>query len=338
MGRERHRRRLDPAAGTARAEATASGDERMAPRGGAARARGPAAYNAAMSPRPSDAPSAAERYLAIRRPVEVGYWLITCLLSAAGNSATVWIDVQRAGLGSAQWEVVSWEAGSALALLALVPATVWFTARWPVHLDTWWRRLPLYALASVVWSLLHVGLMVGIRKAVYAMHGAQYRFDDAYLYEYLKDVRTFLGIVVLLHGYRLLLRRLQGEASLLAAPDDGAAPVEPVERPERFLVRKLGREFLVAASDIEWVQASGNYANLHVRGKVYPLRSTLADLQARLDPARFVRVHRSHLVNVARIASIEPLDSGDARLHLEDGTVVPCSRRCREALRAATGA
>lgn len=143
---------------------------------------------------------------------------------------------------------------------------------------------------------------------------------------------------MVLHVYRLLVRRLQGEASLLAAPDDDSAPVEPVERPSRFLVRKLGREFLVAADDIEWVKAAGNYANLHVRGKVYPLRSTLAELESRLDPARFVRVHRSHLVNLGQLASIEPLDSGDARLHLQDGTVVPCSRRYRDAVRSATAA
>lgn len=297
---------------------------------------GAATYNAAMSASPPAAPSAAERFLSVRRPFEVGYWLVTCLLSAVGNSATAWMDVQRAGLDYARWEVVAWETSSAVALLALVPAVAWFTARWPVHLDNWVRRLPLYALASVAWSLSHVGLMVGMRALVYRLHGLEYAFGNDYLYEYLKDARTFLGIVVLMHGYRILVRRLQGEASLLSAPDD-APPLEPVERPERFLVRKLGREFLVAAADIERVQAAGNYANLHVRGKVYPLRSTLADLQARLDPARFVRVHRSHLVNLSAIASIEPLDSGDARIHLHDGTVVPCSRRYREPLRALAG-
>ena len=76
-----------------------------------------------------------------------------------------------------------------------------------------------------------------------------------------------------------MVRRLQGEASLLAAPDDDAPPLEPVERPERFLVRKLGREFLVAAADIEWLQASGNYVNLRVRGRDYPLRSTIAAIE-----------------------------------------------------------
>ena len=79
--------------------------------------------------------------------------------------------------------------------------------------------------------------------------------------------------------------RLQGEARLLAEPDEGP-PVEPVDRPERFLVRKLGKEFLINASEIEWLQASGNYVNLRVRGRDYPLRSTMAAIEERLDPPR----------------------------------------------------
>ena len=121
-----------------------------------------------MPEHPATPRTGAERYLTIRRPVEVGYWLITYLLSGLGNSVTTWLDVERLGLEYAAWEVASWEGGSALALLMLVPALVWFTARWPVHLDNWRRRLPLYAVASVVWSMLHVGLMVVIRKLVYA--------------------------------------------------------------------------------------------------------------------------------------------------------------------------
>lgn len=288
-----------------------------------------------MSAAPAPPLHGVERYLAIRRPVEVGYWLLSCALSAVGNTATARIDIVRAGLDYASWEVASWETSSALAVLMLAPLLVAFTARWPIHLDNLARRVPVYLAASVAWSLLHVGLMVGMRKLVYAWHGEIYVFGDAFGYEYIKDARTFLGLVVLLHLYRALVRRLQGEATLLSAPDDDSPPIEPVERPGRFVVRKLGREFLVAADDIEWVQAAGNYADLHVRGKVYPLRITLTELETRLDPVRFLRVHRSHLVNLGQIASVEPLDSGDARLHLHDGTVVPCSRRHREPLRAA---
>jgi DNA-binding LytR/AlgR family response regulator len=167
------------------------------------------------------------------------------------------------------------------------------------------------------------------------MQGEFYDFSPwwrEFGYEYLKDVRSYGTMVLVIEGYRLLIRRWQGEASLLSAPDD-APPVERVERPERFLVRKLGKEFLVAAADVEWLQASSNYVNLHMRGRDYPLRTTMAVIETQLDPARFVRVHRSYIVNLDRIAQIEPLDTGDARIVMDDGAIVPCSRRYRDALR-----
>ncbi|WP_152983945.1 LytTR family DNA-binding domain-containing protein, partial [Stenotrophomonas panacihumi] len=195
----------------------------------------------------------------------------------------------------------------------------------------------LYLLGSVVWSVLHVAGMVAVRKAVYALLGDHYDFGDIWVrwgYEYLKDVRTFALLVITSHAAAWFGRRLQGEARLFDLPDEGP-PLEPVERPERFLVRKLGRDFLVAAADIEWLQAAGNYVNLHLRGHDYPLRSTLAGIEARLDPAVFVRVHRSYLVNLGRVVSIEPQDSGDASVHMDDGSVLPCSRRYLPALRDA---
>lgn len=278
-------------------------------------------------------------YLAHRRPFEIGYWIVSCCLSALGGSYAKWVDYQRLGVPVDWWQTASWSWSSALTGLALVPAVLWFCRRWPLHLNTWRRNLPWYVLASVAWSLLHVAGMVTLRKLVYATQGAVYDFGDwpsELLYEYSKDVRTFIGMVLLIHGYRLLVLRLQGEASLLDAPDAGP-PVEPVERPERFLVRKLGREFLISVADVEWLQASGNYVNLHLRGRDYPLRSTIAGIEAKLDPDRFVRVHRSYIVNLDRIASIEPLESGDARIHLRDGSAVPCSRRYRQALRQRVG-
>lgn len=274
-----------------------------------------------------------------RRAFEIGFWVVTTLINAVANSVTVLMDIRRTRLDFGAWEPVTWEWSSAVLMLALAPAVVWFTRRVPLHWDTWRRTLPLYVLASLVFSLAHVLGMVAIREVVYAAHGAEYDFGpwlEQLGYEYLKDVRSFASMVVLVEGYRFIRRRLQGEASLLGEPDEGP-PVEPVERPERFLIRKLGREFLVAANDIEWLQAAGNYVNLRVRGHDYPLRCTMATIEERLDPARFARIHRSYMVNLGQVASIEPLDTGDARVHLSDGTVLPCSRRHRDALRGRAG-
>ena len=284
----------------------------------------------------SPRPDAYQRYLPYRRWVEAGYWVLAVVISTVGNALTVGMELRRAGLEHHPAEPWIWEGSSNLVFLALVLAVAWFSRRVPLHLDGWRRWLGLHLLASLAFCLAHVLGMVGLRMAVYAAVGESYDFGHwprQLAYEYLKDVRSYFGMVLLMEGYRFLLRRLQGEASLLDAPDD-APPVEPVERPERFLVRKLGREFLVAAADIEALQASGNYVNLRVRGRDYPLRSTISAIEARLDPARFQRVHRSHIVNLDQVASIEPLDTGDARIHLRDGSTVPCSRRYRAELRA----
>lgn len=273
----------------------------------------------------------------LRRTFEVAFWVVATLLNGIANSITVLIDIRRAGLDYAAWKPVSWEFSSGLVFLALVPALVWFTRRFPLHLDTWRRQLPWHLLASVVFSALHVIGMVAIRKLVYASQGETYDFSPwvrEFLYEYLKDARSYLTMVATIEAYRFIRRRLKGEASVLARADDEPEPPgDAVERPERFLVRKLGREFLVAAADIEWLQAAGNYVNLNVRGHEYPLRSTMAAIEGQLDPALFARVHRSYIVNLDRLEQIEPLESGDARLRLRDGTELPCSRSYREALR-----
>ncbi|UYB50558.1 LytTR family transcriptional regulator [Xanthomonas sp. AM6] len=288
---------------------------------------------------PAPATSVYSRFLPWRRSFEIGFWVALTLVNGIANSITVLIDIRRTGLHFAAWEPALWEWSSGLVFLLIVPLLVLLTRHCPLHWDNWRRRLPAYLLGSVALSVLHVLGMVAIRSAVYRLQGLHYDFGpwpQGLAYEYLKDVRSLASMLLCVEMYRFLLRRWQGEAALLGAPDEGP-PVEPLERPERFLVRKLGREFLVAAADIEWLQASGNYVNLRVRGHDYPLRSTMAAIEARLDPARFVRIHRSYMVNLACVVSIEPLDAGEARVHLRDGSHVPCSRRYRAALRAAAG-
>ncbi|RUL78393.1 LytTR family DNA-binding domain-containing protein [Dyella choica] len=274
-----------------------------------------------------------DTFLRWRRPIEVGFWIALLALNVIFNSIDTRID--HAGR-IAPWEPWVWETSSALVMLALLPAVIVAERRWQIRFDTWPRNLPLHILISVPFSLIHVGGMVALRRLAYAaIAGWPYRFGAWWInfgYEYLKDVRSYFLIVSVLMLYRFWWLRRQGEAKLLVEPEEGP-PVEPVERPERFLVRKLGKEFLINASEIEWLQAAGNYVNLHVRGRDYPLRSTMAGIEARLDPARFLRVHRGYFINLDYLVEIEPLETGDARLRLRDGTTVPCSRRYRAALR-----
>lgn len=283
-----------------------------------------------------DPRSLLERYQPYRRLVESGFWIVFFVMQAVLNSLTVQFDIERVRLDFAPWEPVVWEWSSNMVLLALVPAVLAFERMFPLYIGNVRRALPWHVPASLGFCVLHVTSMVGLRHLAYGMLG--YRYDFGFwprelFYEYLKDWRTYSSILLIILSYRLLILRLQGEARLLDAPDDETPPVEPVERPERFLVRKLGKEFLVAANDIEVLQASGNYVNLRVRGRDYPLRATMAGIEPRMDPARFVRVHRSYMVNLDCVSEIEPLETGDARLVMQDGTKVPCSRRYRAVLR-----
>ena len=94
----------------------------------------------------------------------------------------------------------------------------------------------------------------------------------------------------------------------------------------RFLVRTPRGYHFVDVGDVEWVEAEGNYAALHAGGRVHLVRHTMKGLEARLDPATFVRVHRSAIVNVARVARAEPLGHGEYRLHMQSGARVETSR------------
>jgi len=105
----------------------------------------------------------------------------------------------------------------------------------------------------------------------------------------------------------------------------GSAP----ERCERIAIRHGARTVFIALSDIDWIEAADYYATLHVGGAAHLVRQTLAELEANLDPRRFVRVHRKAIVNIDRIREIHPLFRGDCTLVLSDGTQVRLSRTRR---------
>lgn len=280
------------------------------------------------------------RYQPWRRLAEPGFWVAVLLAQVLFNSVVTWIELRRFDPGFPYAHPLLWELTSALVVGALIPLLVRFERRFPLRWGTLRRHLPLHVAGSLAYCVAHVLGMMALRKAIYALMGQDYQVRSwvaTFGYEYLKDVRSYLLILVAVWAYRLLLLRLQGEARLLDPPEPPARqempPAEPpAQRPERFLVRKLRKEFLIAANDIEWLQAQGNYVGLHVNGHDYLLRSTLEGLLQQLDPARFARVHRSYAVNLDRIAEIEPLEAGDARLKMKDGSSVPCSRRYRDAL------
>jgi hypothetical protein len=233
------------------------------------------------------------------------------------------------------WELCVLEYSVPLAILAAAPLVVAFDRRLPIAWSTWRINIVRHALATVVFSAwLTVG-SIALRKLLYAAFGSHYDVDMVPIgfgYDYVTHAEAYVELLGASYAYRYIVLQILGEAKEFTKPEAGA-PVESLERPQRFLVRKLGKEFLVAVDDIERLEAQGNYVNLHVRGHAYPLRSTMSVIESKLDPAKFIRIHRSHIVNLDFLVEIQPLDTGDASLKLRDGTMVPCSRNYRGSLR-----
>ncbi len=103
---------------------------------------------------------------------------------------------------------------------------------------------------------------------------------------------------------------------------------------ERLVVRNGTRIQFIRTQTVDWVEADGNYARLHVGGRSYLVRETMSHLEGRLDPADFVRIHRSTIVNTHRIREIQPMAKGDYVLILEDGTKLNSSQSYRDNLQA----
>lgn len=108
--------------------------------------------------------------------------------------------------------------------------------------------------------------------------------------------------------------------------------------PQRVAVKTRGRTLLVAIEDVDWIGAEGNYLALHVGSDIYLIRDTMNAFQQRLDARRFLRIHRSTIVNLDRVRDYAPLFNGDQCLRLKDGTELTVSRNYYDALKRALGA
>jgi len=99
---------------------------------------------------------------------------------------------------------------------------------------------------------------------------------------------------------------------------------------ERLVVRNADRYEFVASHSIDWIESANNYVQLHCGRKQYLLGETLTNLEARLDPAKFVRVHRGRIVNTERIVAVHPLFSGTYEMELADGIRITTGRQYKQ--------
>lgn len=267
----------------------------------------------------------------------------TALVVAGINSVNITTlmhdAVARHGLPA--WKAVVWEASSGLMILLFAVIPLAALVRAMPGRAPWPRIVGVHLAASLLFSVLHVTGMAGLRMAIYTLMGESYSFGDTvseFLYEYRKDVAVYALVAAI--GWVALrfeqtidgLGAPRGENAPALAPTPALLPMTP---PEEMLEIRDGSRLVVArVDDILCAHAEGNYVALTlVDGRQPLMRATLTGLEQRLATGGFVRTHRSWLVNLRHLRESEPTGSGDFVLHMADGSKVPLSRRYGEAVR-----
>lgn len=204
--------------------------------------------------------------------------------------------------------------------------------RWPLERETWRRALPIHLMAALVAGLavnvlLHTLLwLLGTDRVPFASLPDVIRrdtLDHAHL-----NLLVYAMVVATVHWVdgRKGTERGRGRES-----DGGSGYAS------RLTARRRDTFTIVPVDDVDWIEAADDYACLHVGTRRHLTDDRLHLLEQRLDPSRFVRVHRSALVNLTRVREIVDGRWGDAVAVLRDGTRVRVSRTRREVLMAALG-
>jgi two-component system LytT family response regulator len=138
------------------------------------------------------------------------------------------------------------------------------------------------------------------------------------------------------HAREHLERRRAGDLGrrLLALVQD--LKPEP-QRLDRLVVKSGGRVFFLRTDEIDWIEAAGNYVRLHLSEGSHLFRETMNNMEARLDGRRFVRIHRSRIVNTDRIKELQPWFNGEYIVILQNGARLTLSRGYREKLQERLG-
>lgn len=254
----------------------------------------------------------------------IGPWsLITLVLIPVSivNATSVLIERDRFGMPISPAEPFLWEFSSNVMLVLMVPLVGRAVRRWPLEGTGIWTSLAIHLGLTVPFSLVHVAGFYSIRQTVYALLGHSYDFFGGgvwltFLYEWRKDVISYAIFVAVFTSALWLARHRE------------AAGTSPL--PERIEVRDSGRTLFIAPANILFLEAAGNYVEIHTAQAKYLIRGTLAAWEKKLAGLGFVRIHRSRVVNKAHVDALQPTGSGDFEVSLDGiGRTLLGSRRYR---------
>ncbi len=130
---------------------------------------------------------------------------------------------------------------------------------------------------------------------------------------------------------RIDVARVREEDSLTWRRTNLVAPVRSI--PGRLIVKSRGSAIFLEFDEIDWIEAAANYVSIHTGSQVYRLREPIGHIEKRIPHHYFLRIHRSIIVNVAKIKEVYPCNSGEYMVRLKSGKELPCSRLYSSAIR-----
>jgi hypothetical protein len=247
------------------------------------------------------------------------YWLALVLVLEPGNIARAFEDGSALPVGQEIARLLGAATLGSLATLAVFA----LVRRYPIEGSQAWRRVALHAAADAgiaVAMIIVAGILARLllsedRRPLSVALPSQ-MFADGPILLFCLAILTAVA-----HGLRgVRARKAQAEAR--------AGYVSAVTAKQR------NRTEIVDLAQVAWIETQGNYLALHAGAATHLIRETSRSLEARLDPARFLRIHRQTIVALDAVRRVDTLASGDATVVLVDGTELRASRNYRDALRA----
>lgn len=255
------------------------------------------------------------------------YWLSFLIALEPGKLARA----AAAGV-TMSWdgEVLRILTAATLGALA-TPVVAFLMRRFPIEGDFVRKHLALHgaSAAAIAFGLIVVSCVLAPLLNVGDTRPFLTALPDHLTANWLLLAFVVIGLTALLH---VAAPPSEPQRAQVRAPDEVAAREPAKSYLGQVQIKARGRVSIVALDTVDWIEAQGNYVALHCGKTVHLLRETLSAFEAQLDPRAFVRVHRSRLVSVVKIAAVTPLANGDGTIHLGDGTDVRMSRGYREAV------
>ena len=272
----------------------------------------------------TDETSNSDRFYLRRRLLEAGFWIVLIALLWTLDTLTKMALRERTGFGLDDFRLIVEQATSAVGALVMVPFVAWWLNHFPIRRATPFSTIAGHLLGSVVFSLGHYTVLILLRKAVFFLDGRAYGSPISLIsnlvFEYQKDIKIYLGIVVIITIYRMFLG---GENRLQLRPRSA----------QKILVQTGSGESVLRYDQIDYLESARNYVVVHAGEREYLVRNTMSALLEKLADGDFVRSHRSFAVNLAKVDEIRSTDSGNA-IRLSGGREIPLSRSYRDSFKA----